>query len=512
MRRLAPSKWRRFMVSSLPVFSSFAQRATPCEARATETGAGSRQAWRGTVKGWRSATPAWRRSPRSISSRRVAGLRQSTGRVHHRRRQGRALRAAAGDGGQPHAVDELRRRPCDGASAISHAPRNSPGTPTRASGRGSRRPRPGSPAKPTAAWRSTRTWPTEWPRDLLAGKLGQLHAFNRGDAEALLRIGERLFAANRDNRYVYAMYAFGLEECNRIDEAEATRAPGARHGPPRSLGAPRRRPLPGGARQDAEGVAFLESMSDTWEGCNSFMYTHNWWHLALFLIDLDRTDEALALFDKRVWGVWKEFSEDQINAVSLLARLELRGVDVGDALGRRRELSQAAPARALLALPRPALSLRPGPRRRAERRHRNAGEPRGPRRERQALRARGLGRLRRAGRARARRLRQGRRCRGRAPAGPGDAAPAADRRQHRPARAVRRHPSRRADEIGLERRRARHPAGRRSRAADRAVDQALARRPLSPRRPHRAGAGRRVPGRAARAAISRQDGKRGRPT
>src|SRR6185369_2601240 len=79
-----------------------------------------------------------------------------------------------------------------------------------------------------------------------------------------------------------------------------------------------------------EGVAFLESMSDTWESCNSFMYTHNWWHLALFLIDLDRTDEALALFDKRVWGVWKEFSEDQINAVSLLARLELRGVDVGD--------------------------------------------------------------------------------------------------------------------------------------------------------------------------------------
>jgi tetratricopeptide (TPR) repeat protein len=169
----------------------------------------------------------------------------------------------------------------------------------------------------------------EWPRDLLAGKLGQLHAFNRGDAAALLRIGERLFAANRDNRYVYAMYAFGLEECNRIDEAEAT----ARQ----ALGMDRRDPwahhtiahcLEARGRMQ-EGVAFLESVSDTWEGCNSFMYTHNWWHLALFLIDLDRTDEALALFDERVWGVWKEFSEDQINAVSLLARLDLRGVDVG---------------------------------------------------------------------------------------------------------------------------------------------------------------------------------------
>jgi len=169
----------------------------------------------------------------------------------------------------------------------------------------------------------------EWPRDLLAGKLGQLHAFNRGDSEALLRIGQHLFEANRDNRYVYAMYAFGLEECNRIDEAEAVarralamdrRDPWAHHAIAHCLEA---------RGKMLEGVAFLEAMADTWVGCNSFMYTHNWWHLALFLIDLDRTGEALALFDERVWGVWKEFSEDQINAVSLLARLELRGVDVG---------------------------------------------------------------------------------------------------------------------------------------------------------------------------------------
>lgn len=169
----------------------------------------------------------------------------------------------------------------------------------------------------------------EWPRDLLAGKLGQLHAFNCGDAEALLRIGERLFAANQDNRYANAMYAFGLEECNRLDEAEKVaraaleidrRDPWAHHAIAHCLEA-RGRML--------EGVAFLEAMADTWEGCNSFMYTHNWWHLALFLIDLDRADEALGLFDRRVWGVWKEFCEDQINAVSLLARLELRGVDVG---------------------------------------------------------------------------------------------------------------------------------------------------------------------------------------
>ncbi|WP_422001007.1 hypothetical protein [Reyranella sp.] len=168
-----------------------------------------------------------------------------------------------------------------------------------------------------------------WPRDLLAGKLGQLHAFNAGDAEALLRIGERLHAADPEGRFVGGLHAFGLAECHRLDEAEQVarqaidrdrRDPWCHHAVAHCLEA-RGRLL--------EGVAFLESMADTWEGCNSFMYTHNWWHLALLLIDLDRTDEALDLFDRRIWGIAPDFCEDQINAVSLLARLELRGIDVG---------------------------------------------------------------------------------------------------------------------------------------------------------------------------------------
>ena len=307
----------------------------------------------------------------------------------------------------------------------------------------------------------------QWPRDLLAGKLGQLHAFNRGDAEALLRIGERLFAANRDNHFVYAMYAFGLEECNRIDEAEATARqalamersdPWAHHA---------HRPLPGGTRQDdrGRGVPGI-GQSDTWEGCNSFMYTHNWWHLALFLIDLDRTDEALALFDRRVWGVWKEFSEDQINAVSLLARLEMRGVDVG---ARWADVASYLRPRLHEHFV-PFLDLQylygAGARRRAERRHRNAGEPRGPRRATPSPSSAKRGPTAP--------------CRPRMgwpPMPSGDLAEAArllgqamPHLQPIGGSIAQRalfgaHPSRCADQVGLERRRGRDPAGRRSRAA-----------------------------------------------
>ncbi|UYN95957.1 MAG: tetratricopeptide repeat protein [Enhydrobacter sp.] len=169
----------------------------------------------------------------------------------------------------------------------------------------------------------------EWPRDLLAARLGQMHSFNRGDTKAMLRIGERALQPNLHNHHAWSMYAFALAEAHRLDEAERSarkaieierRSPCAHLVVAHCLGA-RGRPL--------DGLAFLHSMADTWEGRHSFIFTRNWWHLALFLIDLDRTTDALDLFDKRVWGVRKEFCEDQINAISLLARLELHGVDVG---------------------------------------------------------------------------------------------------------------------------------------------------------------------------------------
>jgi hypothetical protein len=60
------------------------------------------------------------------------------------------------------------------------------------------------------------------------------------------------------------------------------------------------------------------------------MVTHNWWHQALFGLELEQHDEVLSLYDKQVWGVAKDYSQDEVNAVSLLARLELAGADVGD--------------------------------------------------------------------------------------------------------------------------------------------------------------------------------------
>jgi tetratricopeptide (TPR) repeat protein len=181
-----------------------------------------------------------------------------------------------------------------------------------------------------------------FPRDLASLKLGQYHLFNRGDAPGMLRLALHALAAAGDVPYLHGMLAFAWEQCHFLEEAEASarRAIAMRRKEPWAHHALAHVMLTQGRL--AEGHAFLQDVSPTWTGLNSFMVTHNWWHQALFALDLDRADEVLAIYDRHVWAEAKEYSQDQVNAVSLLARAELAGVDVGerwqdlaDYLGRR---------------------------------------------------------------------------------------------------------------------------------------------------------------------------------
>ena len=167
------------------------------------------------------------------------------------------------------------------------------------------------------------------PRDLAALKLGQYLRFNLGDAPGMLRMALVSQDAAADLPWLHGMTAFGYEQCHLLAEAEraARHAVGLLHKEPWAHHALAHVMLTQG--RVAEGRAFMEEASTTWVGLNSFMETHNWWHLALFALEQGDDAATLALYDEHVWGVCKEYSQDQIGAVSLLARLELAGVDVG---------------------------------------------------------------------------------------------------------------------------------------------------------------------------------------
>lgn len=167
------------------------------------------------------------------------------------------------------------------------------------------------------------------PRDLFAAKLLQHLLFSTGAAAAMLRAIGPVVTANPGDARVGGMHAFALDQCGLHGDAE-TVARGALDIAPDPWAHHALAHVLDESGRFAEGRRWMRDHADTWANCTSFLYTHNWWHAALFHLELGDRDGALALYHERVWAVRKDYVQDQINAVSLLARLELVGVDVGD--------------------------------------------------------------------------------------------------------------------------------------------------------------------------------------
>lgn len=168
-----------------------------------------------------------------------------------------------------------------------------------------------------------------YPRDLVAVKLHQYFSFNRGDAANMLRIAKAVEAENADTPHIHGMLAFGYEQMHQLEAAEqsARRALKLKAKEPWAQHALAHVML--GTGRVAEGVAFLSEAQKTWVDLNSFMYTHNWWHKALFHISQGDHAAVFDAYDNHVWGIEPDYSQDQVGAVSLLARMEVAGMDVG---------------------------------------------------------------------------------------------------------------------------------------------------------------------------------------
>jgi tetratricopeptide (TPR) repeat protein len=167
------------------------------------------------------------------------------------------------------------------------------------------------------------------PRDLAALKLLHYHHFNRGNFAEMLRGALAVQHAAGDLPYLGGMQAFAFEQLHLLDAAECAAARGLALVPddPWAQHALAHVWLTRG-HIDA-GMADLTAWSPGWAGLTSFMVTHMWWHLALFHLARGQFDQALAIYDGHVWAHDRSYSQDQVGAVSLLARIELAGVDVG---------------------------------------------------------------------------------------------------------------------------------------------------------------------------------------
>ena len=176
------------------------------------------------------------------------------------------------------------------------------------------------------------------PRDMLALKVAQDLYFFLGNRLDLRDVAARVLpswpAGQPGWGYVQGMYAFGLEENADYRQAEA-RARAALGANPRDVWAVHALAhvfeMEGSQR---EGVAFLSGTADDWSA--SFFAVHNWWHHALYHLELGETGRALALYDGPIRAVRSTEWLDIVDAAALLWRLSLAGADIS---GRAQQLA-----------------------------------------------------------------------------------------------------------------------------------------------------------------------------
>ncbi len=172
----------------------------------------------------------------------------------------------------------------------------------------------------------------EFPRDAMALQLGHLTDFYRGESfnlrDRVCRIMTRWDKKVTSYSYVLGMQAFGFEECNQYDKAEAiamtalemeARDPWAIHALAHVL------EMQG--RFD-EGKTMYRERENDWAPDNGFAF-HNWWHLALYHVEHEDFAGALELFDEQILPDDSDVSLQMVDASALLWRLQLLGVDVG---------------------------------------------------------------------------------------------------------------------------------------------------------------------------------------
>lgn len=168
-----------------------------------------------------------------------------------------------------------------------------------------------------------------YPHDLLALQAGHLVDFYRGNARNLRDRVARILPAWSPDIPGYAvllgMYSFGLEETGDYYRAETTgrlaieREPcdcWAHHAVTHVM------EMQGRAQ---EGIQWMIERESLWADESNFFKVHNWWHRALFHLDLEQTDEVFALYDGPIRQARSTVVLDLIDASALLWRLELTG-------------------------------------------------------------------------------------------------------------------------------------------------------------------------------------------
>jgi len=179
---------------------------------------------------------------------------------------------------------------------------------------------------------------TEAPTDLFAHVLLQEETFWLGQSRWMLDTIERAAPAwsqsDKDYGAFLALRAFANEETGHFDLAEKYGRESVEIDPSDVWGAHAVAHVLVMKGEMHRGIEWLEGLSANWGHANQMRH-HLWWHLCLFLLELDEHDRVLHLLDTEVRNPESKLVQaspaatiDITNYASLLLRLELYGVNV----------------------------------------------------------------------------------------------------------------------------------------------------------------------------------------
>lgn len=179
-----------------------------------------------------------------------------------------------------------------------------------------------------------------YPTDLLAHRLVQYELFWNGRAQWMLDIAERAAPYWSEDVEGYATFlscrAFSNEEAGRYTQAEHDGRAAVELDNTEPWGAHSIAHVLFMQGRHDEGIAWLEGLSLNWDAANQLRH-HLWWHLCLFLLECRQHERILTLLtteirnpDSPLVKAAPDATMDVQNVASMLLRLELRGVNVGD--------------------------------------------------------------------------------------------------------------------------------------------------------------------------------------
>ena len=180
----------------------------------------------------------------------------------------------------------------------------------------------------------------EHPLDVLAFRLAHFNGFWLGRPHEMRASVERVKPKwGRElpgYGTILSCHCFSLEECGDYAPAEVSGRAAIEIDPGDVWGTHAVAHIMEMQGRQREGIAWLDELERNWEGGNNLLH-HLWWHRALFHLERREFDAVLDLYDRRFRNLGSPLTVaqpdlyiDVQNAASMLFRLELLGIDVGE--------------------------------------------------------------------------------------------------------------------------------------------------------------------------------------